>query len=81
MGVSILNVTFVLLLRLVSLRHQNLFSSRANNIQMVKNLVSLISGATIGDLAGLEELIGILVASKDIEKSCFQVRSSFISTQ
>jgi hypothetical protein len=48
---------------------------------MVKNLVSLISGATIGDLAGLEELIGILVASKDIEKSCFHVRFTFISTQ
>jgi hypothetical protein len=40
---------------------------------MVKNLMALINGATIGDLAGLEELIGMLVASKDIDKSCFQV--------
>ena len=40
---------------------------------MVKNLNALISGATIGDLAGLEELIGMLVASKDIDKNCFQV--------
>ena len=40
---------------------------------MVKNLTALISGATIGDLAGLEELIGILVKDNDIDKNCYQV--------
>ena len=47
---------------------------------MVKNLNALISGATIGDLAGLEELIGMLVASKDIDKNCFQVIYIILST-
>lgn len=47
---------------------------------MAKNLMALISGASIGDLAGLEELIGMLVASKDIDKSCFQVCRSLVST-
>ena len=39
--------------------------------------MALISGATIGDLAGLEELIRMLVAEKEIDKSCFQVQSRF----
>ena len=35
--------------------------------------MALISGATIGDLAGLEELIRMLVTEKEIDKNCFQV--------
>ncbi len=40
---------------------------------MVKNLMNLVNGANIGDLAGLEELIGMLASSKDIDKNAYQV--------
>ena len=52
---------------------QNDANANSGAVQMVKNLTALISGATIGDLAGLEELIGILVKGKDIDKNCYQV--------
>lgn len=48
-------------------------SNSSNAVQLVRNLTALVSGATIGDLAGLEELIGMLVKSKDLDKNCFQV--------
>ena len=47
--------------------------SRNNEVSVVRNLTALVSGATIGDLAGLEELIGMLVKDKSIDKPCFQV--------
>ena len=46
---------------------------KSGDNQMVQKLNALITGATIGDLAGLEELIGILVKAKDIDKNCYQV--------
>ena len=52
---------------------QNDANAKTGAVQMVKNLTALISGATIGDLAGLEELIGILVKGNDIDKNCYQV--------
>lgn len=52
---------------------QNDANAKSGAVQMVKNLTALISGATIGDLAGLEELIGILVKGNDIDKNCYQV--------
>ena len=48
-------------------------SNKVNPVQLVRNLTALISGATIGDLTGLEELIGMLVKSEDLDKNCFQV--------
>ena len=48
-------------------------NAKSGAVQMVQNLTALISGATIGDLAGLEELIGILVKGQDIDKNCYQV--------
>ena len=48
-------------------------SNKVNPVQLVRNLTALISGATIGDLTGLEELIGMLVTSEDLDKNCFQV--------
>ena len=33
----------------------------------------MVSGASIGDLAGMEELIGMLVKEKNIDKHCFTV--------
>ena len=48
-------------------------NAKSGAVQMVNNLTALITGATIGDLAGLEELIGILVKAEDIDKSCYQV--------
>ena len=47
--------------------------NKVNPVQLVKNLTALVSGASIGDLAGLEELVGMLVKSKDLDKNCFQV--------
>ncbi len=47
--------------------------NKVNAVQLVKNLAALVSGASIGDLAGLEELVGMLVKSKDLDKNCFQV--------
>ena len=48
-------------------------NANSGAVQMVNNLTALISGATIGDLAGLEELIGILVKENSIDKNCYQV--------
>ena len=45
----------------------------SNAKHIVKNFIALVEGATIGELASLEELIGMLVTSKDIGKDCFQV--------
>ena len=42
-------------------------------IYLVRNLSALVSGANIGDLTGLEELIGMLVKSGDLDQNCFQV--------
>lgn len=47
--------------------------NKVNSVQLVRNLTALVSVASIGDLAGLEELIGMLVKSKDLDKNCFQV--------
>ena len=47
--------------------------NKINPVQLVRNLAALVSGANIGDLTGLEELIGMLVKSKDLDKNCFQV--------
>ena len=47
--------------------------NKTNPVQLVRNLTALVSGANIGDLTGLEELIGMLVKSKDLDKNCFQV--------
>ena len=47
--------------------------SKVNNVELVRNLCALVSGASIGDLAGLEELIGMLVKSKELDKNSFQV--------
>ncbi len=51
----------------------------ANAVQMVRNLTALITGATVGDLAGLEELIGMLVTSQDLDKNTFQVMWQFFT--
>ena len=53
--------------------------NKVNSVQLVRNLTALVSVASIGDLAGLEELIGMLVKSKDLDKNCFQV--SFLRFQ
>jgi len=45
--------------------------TRAQSI--VSNFVALVNGATIGELASLEELIFMLVTSGDIDCDCFQV--------
>ena len=58
---------------------QNDANPKTGAVQMVKNLTALISGATIGDLAGLEELIGILVKGNDIDKNCYQVMWQFFT--
>lgn len=47
--------------------------NKVNAVQLVRNLTALVSGASIGDLAGLEELIGMLVKSNDLDKNVFQV--------
>ena len=51
--------------------------SKVNNVELVRNLCALVSGASIGDLAGLEELIGMLVKSKELDKNSFQVSCLF----
>jgi condensin complex subunit 1 len=40
---------------------------------IVRNFVSLVNGATVGELASLEELLCMLVGSGDIDRECFQV--------
>merc|ERR1712223_292510 len=47
--------------------------NKINSVQLVRNLTALVSGANVGDLTGLEELIGMLVKSKDLDTNCFQV--------
>ena len=53
--------------------------NKVNSVQLVRNLTALVSGASIGDLAGLEELVGMLVKSKDLDKNTFQVCKSFLT--
>lgn len=40
---------------------------------IVRNFIALVSGATIGELTSLEELVGMLVKSKDIGVDCFNL--------
>ena len=40
---------------------------------IVRNFIALITGATVGELTSLEELVIRLVQSKDIEKECFNL--------
>jgi condensin complex subunit 1 len=47
--------------------------SNINAVVLVRNLSALVNVATIGDLTGLEELIGMLVKTKDLDKNCYQV--------
>lgn len=53
--------------------------SKINNVELVRNLCALVSGASIGDLAGLEELIGMLVKSKELDKNSYQVMWQFFT--
>ena len=52
---------------------------KVNCVELVRNLCALVSGASIGDLAGLEELIGMLVKSKELDKNAFQVMWQFFT--
>ena len=53
--------------------------NKINSVQLVRNLTALVSGANVGDLTGLEELIGILVKGNDIDKNCYQVMWQFFT--
>ena len=48
-------------------------NAKSKAIQIVKNFMALVNGATVGELTSLEELICMMVTNKDIGKDCFQV--------
>ena len=52
-------------------------SSEAANA-VAQNFMMLVSGATVGELASLEELVTTLVKSGDLGKEVFQVKGIFI---
>ncbi|CAB4059470.1 YCS4 [Lepeophtheirus salmonis] len=41
--------------------------------QIVKNIIALVRGSTLGECTSLEALVGMLVETKDIGKECFQI--------
>ncbi|QQP31484.1 Uncharacterized protein FKW44_025096 [Caligus rogercresseyi] len=48
-------------------------SSSGGSLQVVKNLIVLVRGATLGECASLEALVGLLVDSRDIQKDCYTI--------
>ena len=48
-------------------------NANSKAVQIVKNFMALVNGATVGELTSLEELLWKMVANKDIGKDCFQV--------
>ena len=53
--------------------YKRLYIDQTSPKQIVKNLIALIEGASVGEIASLEELVLMLVESKDIGKECFQL--------
>ena len=53
--------------------YKRLYIEHTSPKQIVKNLIALIEGASVGEIASLEELVLMLVESKDIGKECFQL--------
>ena len=47
--------------------------AKSKAVQIVKNFMALINGATVGELTSVEELLCTMVTNKDIGKDCFQV--------
>ncbi|XP_059092288.1 condensin complex subunit 1-like isoform X2 [Tigriopus californicus] len=48
-------------------------NSKERAQMIVRNFIALVSGATVGELTSLEELVGMLVKSKDIGVDCFNL--------
>lgn len=48
-------------------------NAKSKAVQIIKNFIALVNGATVGELTSLEELISMMVTNKDIGKDCFQV--------
>ena len=53
--------------------YKRLYIDQTTPKQIVKNLIALVDGASVGEIASLEELVLMLVESKDIGKECFQL--------
>ena len=53
--------------------YKRLYIDQTSPRQIVRNLIALIEGASVGEVASLEELVIMLVDSKDIGKECFQL--------
>ena len=53
--------------------YKKLYIDETTPKQIVKNLIALVDGASVGEIASLEELVLMLVESGDIGKECFQL--------